>query len=114
MDSPNPYSQRSKFMDLLHDQQENHYPQNIPYRFSQFIPVGASQSQCPDDPTLDEEEVKERKRWGKTEDVVLISCWLNTSKDSIKSNEQKSGTFWNRIAAMYADSPSIPADEKRE
>lgn len=42
-----------------------------------------------------------------TDDIVLISAWLNTSKDVVISNEQKSGTFWKRIAQYFADSPLV-------
>ncbi|XP_048620223.1 glutathione S-transferase T3-like [Brassica napus] len=33
--------------------------------------------------------VKEKKKWSPKEDVILISAWLNTSKDPIVGNEQK-------------------------
>uniref|UniRef100_A0A0D3A6U7 Myb-like domain-containing protein n=1 Tax=Brassica oleracea var. oleracea TaxID=109376 RepID=A0A0D3A6U7_BRAOL len=32
---------------------------------------------------------KERHKWSPTEDGVLISAWLNTSKDAVVENEQK-------------------------
>uniref|UniRef100_A0A0D3D7Y4 No apical meristem-associated C-terminal domain-containing protein n=2 Tax=Brassica oleracea var. oleracea TaxID=109376 RepID=A0A0D3D7Y4_BRAOL len=35
----------------------------------------------------------ERRKWSTKEDIVLISAWLNTSKDPIVSNEQKLGPF---------------------
>uniref|UniRef100_A0A0D2ZQI5 No apical meristem-associated C-terminal domain-containing protein n=1 Tax=Brassica oleracea var. oleracea TaxID=109376 RepID=A0A0D2ZQI5_BRAOL len=50
-------------------------------------------------------ERKERRMWTPVEDMVLISSWLNTSKDPVVGNEQRSGTFWKRIAAYFAASP---------
>ncbi|XP_013634755.1 PREDICTED: glutathione S-transferase T3-like [Brassica oleracea var. oleracea] len=48
------------------------------------------------------------------EDVVLISAWLNTSKDPIGSNEQKTAKFWKRIEEYVNASPlligSVPRD----
>uniref|UniRef100_A0A0D3ECE3 Myb-like domain-containing protein n=1 Tax=Brassica oleracea var. oleracea TaxID=109376 RepID=A0A0D3ECE3_BRAOL len=46
-------------------------------------------------------ERRERKTWSPSEDIVLISSWLNTSKDPVVGNEQKSMAFWKRIAAYY-------------
>nr|VDD54561.1 unnamed protein product [Brassica oleracea] len=37
---------------------------------------------------------KERRKWPPSDDLVLISAWLNTSKDAVVSNEQKASTFW--------------------
>lgn len=37
------------------------------------------------------------------EDIVLVSAWLNTSLDAIHSTDQKSKTFWSRIATYYAE-----------
>ncbi|XP_009144142.2 glutathione S-transferase T3-like isoform X2 [Brassica rapa] len=52
--------------------------------------------------------------WTPVEDMVLISSWLNTSKDPVVGNEQRSAAFWNRIAAYFAASPKIAATEQRE
>jgi len=35
---------------------------------------------------------KTKRKWSPTEDVVLISAWLNTSKDLVVSNEEKTTT----------------------
>ncbi|XP_048610032.1 glutathione S-transferase T3-like [Brassica napus] len=59
-------------------------------------------------------ERRERRKWTPTDDIVLISSWLNTSKDPVVGNEQKSGTFWNRVAAYFAASPLVAACEERE
>ncbi|XP_033141095.1 glutathione S-transferase T3-like [Brassica rapa] len=36
----------------------------------------------------------ERRKWTPREDKILIGAWLNTSKDPVMSNEQKSTSFW--------------------
>lgn len=60
------------------------------------------------------EERRERRTWTPIDDIVLISAWLNTSKDPVVGNEQRAGAFWKRIAAYFAVSPKIVASEKRE
>ncbi|XP_056859112.1 glutathione S-transferase T3-like isoform X1 [Raphanus sativus] len=52
--------------------------------------------------------------WTPVEDIVLISAWLNTSKDPVVANEQRQGAFWKRIAAYFAASPKIAAGAHRE
>ncbi|KAF8046842.1 hypothetical protein N665_3384s0005 [Sinapis alba] len=59
-------------------------------------------------------ERRERRKWTPTDDVVLISSWLNTSKDPVVGNEQRSGAFWKRIAAYFAASPHVAGCEQRE
>ncbi|KAL1223736.1 Glutathione S-transferase T3 [Cardamine amara subsp. amara] len=102
MDYTNLYSQSANFMDLLNSQGDNQNPQPI---------------QCSDDPNLEQElheECKERKRWTHIDDIVLISSWLNTSKDAVVANEQKSGAFWACVAALFAASPKVAASDRRE
>ncbi|KAL1212580.1 Glutathione S-transferase T3 [Cardamine amara subsp. amara] len=102
MSSTNPYSQTSNFVELLNSQQDN-----FPF-FS---------SQCTEDSSFGEDttaERRERRKWTPTDDVVLISSWLNTSKDPVVGNEQKSGAFWKRIAAYFAASPKAAGRENRE
>ena len=82
---------------------------------SSQLPVFTSQcnetsSFCEDSPT----QRKERKKWTPSDDLVLISAWLNTNKDPVVSNEQKAGAFWSRIAAYYAASPKVERGDKRE
>ncbi|WZZ57189.1 hypothetical protein YC2023_057296 [Brassica napus] len=57
---------------------------------------------------------KEKRAWTPSDAVVLISSWLNTSKDPVVRNEQKSVAFWSRIAAYYAASPKVAGTETRE
>ena len=111
MDSTNPYShQNSSFVDLLSSQQE-------PFRYEGLSQLTVFNSQSTATSSFSEDtptERKERKKWTPTEDVVLISSWLNTSKDPVVGNEQKAGAFWKRIAAYYAASSKVVNDEKRE
>ncbi|XP_013614559.1 PREDICTED: glutathione S-transferase T3-like [Brassica oleracea var. oleracea] len=72
---------------------------------------GAEASSCPQDTTA---ERRERRMWTSVEVMVLISSWVNTSKDPVVGNEQRSGAFWNRIAAYFAASPKAAATEHRE
>ncbi|XP_048611775.1 uncharacterized protein LOC125586035 [Brassica napus] len=51
---------------------------------------------------------------GHTDDVVLISSWLNTSKDPVVENKQKSVAFWKRIVTYFNDSPKLAGCENRE
>ncbi|XP_013751784.1 glutathione S-transferase T3-like [Brassica napus] len=57
---------------------------------------------------------KERRKWTPTEDTVLIGAWLNTSKDPVVGNEQKTIAFWKRIAFYVASSPKLSDLQKRE
>ncbi|XP_013624342.1 glutathione S-transferase T3-like [Brassica napus] len=111
MDSTNPYShQNSSFVDLLSSQQE-------PFRYEGLSQLTVFNSQSTATSSFSEDtptERKERKKWTPTEDVALISSWLNTSKDPVVGNEQKAGAFWKRIAAYYAASSKVVNDEKRE
>uniref|UniRef100_A0A0D3C2C6 Myb-like domain-containing protein n=1 Tax=Brassica oleracea var. oleracea TaxID=109376 RepID=A0A0D3C2C6_BRAOL len=56
----------------------------------------------------------ERRKWTPKENLVLISAWLNTSKDPIVSNEQKAGAFWKRIEEYFNSSPQLSGFATRE
>ncbi|XP_048613367.1 glutathione S-transferase T3-like [Brassica napus] len=56
----------------------------------------------------------ERQKWTAKEDLVLISAWLNTSKDPIVGNEQKAGAFWKRIEVYVNASPQLNGCPPRE
>ncbi|XP_013728374.1 glutathione S-transferase T3-like [Brassica napus] len=60
------------------------------------------------------EDRKQRSKWSTAEDLVLISAWLNTSKDAVVGNEQRAGTFWLRITSYYNASPKVVGLAKRE
>ncbi|XP_048598100.1 glutathione S-transferase T3-like [Brassica napus] len=56
----------------------------------------------------------ERRKWTTQEDIVLISAWLNTSKDPIVSNQQKLGSFWKRIEDYFNSSAQLIGFAPRE
>ena len=45
---------------------------------------------------------------------MLISAWLNTSKDPLIGNEQKADSFWKRIGAYFNESPQLVGMPQRE
>uniref|UniRef100_A0A0D3AN69 Myb-like domain-containing protein n=1 Tax=Brassica oleracea var. oleracea TaxID=109376 RepID=A0A0D3AN69_BRAOL len=78
-------------------------------------------SQGPEEPVVEpviesgvESGGKERRKWSLKEDKILIGAWLNTSKDAVVRNEQKSGQFWKRIVAYYNASPHLVGTKPRE
>ncbi|XP_013624918.1 PREDICTED: glutathione S-transferase T3-like [Brassica oleracea var. oleracea] len=91
----NQYSQSSKFVELLNSQQQT------VFGFSQESVEQTA-------------ERKEMRKWSPVHDLVLISSWLNTSKDPVVGNEQRCGTFWKRIAAYFAASPKVAVSEQRD
>ncbi|XP_056862352.1 uncharacterized protein LOC130510036 [Raphanus sativus] len=56
----------------------------------------------------------ERRKWTTKEDVVLISAWLNTSKDPIVSTDQKAEAFWKRIEEYFNASPQLVGSVSRD
>lgn len=109
-----PSSQNSKLVDLLMSQQSISFGN---YEDS----VSLSSSQAPYLGTLGTEddgetgtERKERRKWTPADDILLISSWLNTSKDPVVSNEQKLTAFWSRVAAYFAASEKVSGCEPRE
>ncbi|WZZ15739.1 hypothetical protein YC2023_108828 [Brassica napus] len=106
----NPFTEPSNFVDLLSSQQNVVFG-NVP---ESQLPFFASQDMH--DSNIGEETQASRKErtWSPTDDIVLISLWLNTSKDAVVGNEQRSIVFWKRIAAYYNASPKLVGCEKRE
>ncbi|XP_062118544.1 uncharacterized protein LOC133832184 [Humulus lupulus] len=49
----------------------------------------------------DESRHKGKVKWSKEATILLISGWLNTSKDAIVENDQTSTHFWARMAEYY-------------
>ncbi|XP_010424585.1 PREDICTED: glutathione S-transferase T3-like [Camelina sativa] len=49
-----------------------------------------------------------------SDDVMLVSAWLNTSKDPITSKEQRRGAFWGRIADYVAKCPNVLASTREK
>ncbi|RID58369.1 hypothetical protein BRARA_F01674 [Brassica rapa] len=100
-----PYTQNCSFQNLLNSQ--NPY-QSVPREptvevsASDASMLGSPWNEDVDDDVEILSDRKERRKWTLTEDVVLISAWLNTSKDPVVGNEQKAVAFWKRIAAYFA------------
>ncbi|XP_048613543.1 glutathione S-transferase T3-like [Brassica napus] len=110
-EAPDPVGEATTTSDWR--QQESVVPEPCPY--ASFQHVGSSHlpetaSFCEDSTT----ERRERKKWTVIDDLVLISAWLNTSKDPVVGNEQKACAFWSRIAAYFAASPKVERGAKRE
>ncbi|KAF8092372.1 hypothetical protein N665_0416s0028 [Sinapis alba] len=102
-------SQSSSFLHFLNSQvPNNEYPTQL-LSFSPSPNIGGSASRAQTG-----EDQKQRCKWSITEDLVLISAWLNTSKDPVVANEQRAGTFWKRIASYYNASPKVVGLPKRE
>ena len=122
MDPRNLHTQSSSYVGLLHSQQGSVFHENFPYEsFHSSVNFGESEipafssQQSEDAPVDTPVERLVRRKWTPADDEVLISAWLNSSKDAIVGNEQKSGTFWNRVGDYYAESPHGGEDgEKRE
>ena len=121
MDSRNQSSQYSGYIGLLTSQQqyvvqENIPPESFPYSVniggSDIPPFSSQQAQTPSQPDATPVERVVRKKWTPHDDEVLISAWLNTSKDAVIGNEQKSGTFWKRVGEYFAG--ATEAGEKTE
>ncbi|KAF8085489.1 hypothetical protein N665_0666s0036 [Sinapis alba] len=110
MDS-SPYAHQTQFVELLNSQQDTVFRlvEGSVEPCSSQVPVFSS-SCTEEKPT----ERTSRRTWTPSDDVVLISSWLNTSKDPLVGNEQRSGAFWARIAAYYAASPKVaPGGERK-
>jgi len=110
----NPYSKYRSYVGLLNSQRENVVHQNFSYESfpssanlgsSEIPPLSSQQSEAPAVPEDTPAERRERKKWSPADDEVLISAWLNTSKDAVVRNEQKSRKFWKRVGQYYAASP---------
>ncbi|KAF8089530.1 hypothetical protein N665_0503s0029 [Sinapis alba] len=87
----NQYSQSSGYMGLLQSQQSG----------SDFPQFSSQQGEAPTPPTDIPVERGKRHKWTPADDELLISAWLNTSKDPIVSNYQKFGTFWQRVGDYF-------------
>ncbi|XP_006393388.2 uncharacterized protein LOC18011018 isoform X2 [Eutrema salsugineum] len=72
--------------------------------FSIFNQVPLFSTQCTEASSHGEDERRKRRKWTPADDALLISSWLNTSKDPVVGSEQKLGAYWRRIAAYFAAS----------
>ncbi|WZZ14578.1 glutathione S-transferase T3-like [Brassica napus] len=110
----NPYSDSSSYLRLLHSQQPSVVHENFPYESfhatsvnlgaSEVPPFSSQQTEPPSQPVVTPVERRERKKWTPADDEVLISAWLNTSKDAVVANDQNARTFWKRVGEYYAAS----------
>ncbi|KAL0845961.1 hypothetical protein Bca101_019207 [Brassica carinata] len=122
MDPNHVHSQTFSHVGLLHSQQGSVFHENFPYEsfhasinFGESEPIPAFSSQPSEDAPVHPPVARGvRRKWNPADDEVLISAWLNTSKDAIRANEQKSGAFWNRVAHYYSTSPHGREDGERE
>ncbi|KAL1224596.1 Glutathione S-transferase T3 [Cardamine amara subsp. amara] len=87
LSSTNPYSQTSNFVELLNSQNDSVF---CSYASSLGEDTPADASRLGENTSAHR---RERKKWTPMDDVLLISSWLNTSKDPVVGNEQKSGAF---------------------
>ncbi|XP_013709710.2 glutathione S-transferase T3-like [Brassica napus] len=102
-------SQSSSFLNLLNIQLPNNEYRTQFLSFSPSPDVGGSASSAKTG-----EDRKQRCKWSIAKDLVLISAWLNNSKDPLVGNEQKAETFWKRITAYYNASPKVVGLTPRE
>ncbi|XP_018479439.1 glutathione S-transferase T3-like [Raphanus sativus] len=108
MDPRNPYTQ-SSYLGHLNNIHENlsydSFPSTVNFGASEIPHFSSQQSDAPSPPEVTAAERSQRTKWTPADDEVLISAWLNTSKDPIVGNSQKGGTFWDRVGAYYSGSP---------
>ena len=81
-------SHTSKFVDLLNSQQSISFG-----NYEENVSLSSSQDFGTEDGGESGTQRRERQKWTPADDIVLISSWLNTSKDPVVSNEQRSDTF---------------------
>ncbi|XP_002864576.2 glutathione S-transferase T3 [Arabidopsis lyrata subsp. lyrata] len=97
------FSSSQSFTNLLFSQEENPTPLSP----SQPPPLSPSQPLCSESQTPTAVAREPRVRWSVPEEKALASAWLNTSKDSVVGNEQRSAAFWDRVAVYYAACPAV-------
>ncbi|XP_010495354.1 PREDICTED: glutathione S-transferase T3-like [Camelina sativa] len=102
----NQYRPSSGFFNLLQSQLDT---QNLEY-----TPSESPCSEAPSEHASPQENCKSRHAWLPTDDIMLVSAWLNTRKDPIASNEQRRGAFWGRIVDYFASCPNAAGRPKRE
>jgi hypothetical protein len=50
------------------------------------------------------------KNFSEDEDILLVSAYLNISKDAIVGRDQKEGRFWERIEKYFHDNKTFETD----
>ena len=51
---------------------------------------------------------KRSRKFDPKEDLVVVSAWLNVSKDPVHGANQSKGTFWSRVHAYFEDNKTTP------
>ena len=92
MDSTNPYSQYRSYVGLLNSQNQQTFPSTVNIGASQIPSFGSQQTEAPAVGSDTPVDRRGRKTWTPSDDEVLISALLNTSKDAVVGNDQKGGT----------------------
>lgn len=88
-----PFSQPGSFQSLLNSQQPNTSfsfvtrEPSLELSSSDASVFGTQWSEDGNEDELVVSDRKERRKWSPTEDLVLISAWLKTSKDHVVGNE---------------------------
>uniref|UniRef100_A0A0D3CBS8 No apical meristem-associated C-terminal domain-containing protein n=1 Tax=Brassica oleracea var. oleracea TaxID=109376 RepID=A0A0D3CBS8_BRAOL len=103
-----PSSQTSKFVDLPNSQQSISFG-----NYEDSVSQASSQAVGTEDGGDTGTQRRERRKWTHAGDIVLISSWLNTSKDVVVSNEQILSTFWSRVAVYYSASRQDAASREK-
>jgi hypothetical protein len=50
------------------------------------------------------------KNFNEAEDILLISAYLNISKDAVVGKDQKDGRFWERVEKYFHDNKTFDSD----
>ncbi|XP_024013538.1 glutathione S-transferase T3-like [Eutrema salsugineum] len=112
MDIPNPYQNGEGFVNLLTSQLVNEV--NAPTIDLRSADLPHFSSQVFGEPTQGGRNQAERRKWTPKEDLVLISAWLNTSKDPVVGTDQKNTAFWKRIVDLFNSCPDLVGQPRRE
>uniref|UniRef100_A0A0D3CAE9 GRF-type domain-containing protein n=1 Tax=Brassica oleracea var. oleracea TaxID=109376 RepID=A0A0D3CAE9_BRAOL len=107
MDSTNPYSQYRSYVGLLNSQNQQTFPSTVNIGASQIPSFGSQKTEAPAVGSDTPVDRRGRKTWTPSDDEVLISAWLNTSMDTVVGNDQKGGTFWQRVRDYYEASRNV-------
>ncbi|XP_013639303.1 PREDICTED: glutathione S-transferase T3-like [Brassica oleracea var. oleracea] len=107
MDSTNPYNQYRSYVGLLNSQNQQTFPSTVNIGASQIPSFGSQQTEAPAVGSVTPVDRWGRKTWTPSDDEVLMSAWLNTSKDAVVGNDQKGGTFWQRVGDYYEASRNV-------
>ena len=112
-----PSTGTSKVVDLLNSQQIvsfGNYEDSAELSSSQLPFLSSQVSEASNFDGDTGAERRERHKWTPKDDILLISSWLNTSKDPLVGNEQRSVAFWSRITAYFQASSKDAGCEQRE